>query len=38
VASPIVGPAGNHEYVLWLAQDATAALPDLQELVAATLG
>ena len=38
VASPIVGPAGNHEYVLWLAQDVTVALPDLQELVAATLG
>ena len=37
VASPITGPAGNHEYVLWLAEAGGALLPDLKALVAATL-
>ena len=39
VASPITGPAGNHEYVLWLSgQSPATALPDLHGLVASTLG
>jgi 23S rRNA (cytidine1920-2'-O)/16S rRNA (cytidine1409-2'-O)-methyltransferase len=48
VASPITGPAGNHEYLLWLRsghwpqqQNAAAAPPDgdtIRRLVAATLG
>jgi 23S rRNA (cytidine1920-2'-O)/16S rRNA (cytidine1409-2'-O)-methyltransferase len=37
VASPITGPAGNHEYVLWLAESPPLQLPDLKALVAATL-
>ncbi len=37
VASPITGPAGNHEYVLWLAEAEAADLPDLDALVATTL-
>ena len=37
VASPITGPAGNHEYVLWLAEAEGALLPDLEQLVKATL-
>ena len=37
VASPITGPAGNHEYVLWLAEAEGALLPDLESLVATTL-
>ena len=37
VASPLTGPAGNHEYVLWLAEGVDGALPDLAELVSVTL-
>ena len=37
VASPLTGPAGNHEYVLWLAETEAPPLPDLDALVAATL-
>ena len=37
VASPLTGPAGNHEYVLWLAEADAAVLPDLDQLVATTL-
>ena len=37
VASPITGPAGNHEYVLWLAEAEGALLSDLEQLVEATL-
>jgi len=37
VASPITGPAGNHEYVLWLGEGEAADLPDLDTLVAQTL-
>lgn len=37
VASPITGPAGNHEYLLWLSEHAAAPLPDLDQLVATTL-
>ena len=37
VASPITGPAGNHEYVLWLGEGDAAVLPDLDALVAQTL-
>lgn len=37
VASPITGPAGNHEYVLWLGANRTASEFDLQRLVKSTL-
>ena len=38
VASPLTGPAGNHEYVLWLSgQQPRSPLPDLEALVADTL-
>ena len=37
VASPITGPAGNHEYLLWLSEQAAVPLPDLDQLVATTL-
>ena len=37
VASPITGPAGNHEYVLWLGEGEAAVLPDLDALVEQTL-
>ena len=37
VASPLTGPAGNHEYVLWLGEADAADLPDLELLVAKTL-
>ena len=37
VASPITGPAGNHEYVLWLSEQGASPLPDLDQLVATTL-
>ena len=37
VASPITGPAGNHEYVLWLGDGDAAVLPDLDALVTQTL-
>ena len=38
VASPITGPAGNHEYLLWLAADRNSAkLPNLTTLVSETL-
>ncbi len=37
VASPITGPAGNHEYVLWLAaRQPTTQLPTLKLLIAET--
>ena len=36
-ASPITGPAGNHEYLLWLSAHDAAPLPDLDQLVATTL-
>ena len=39
VASPITGPAGNHEYVLWLSGEAPSMpLPDLDAVVMSTLG
>jgi len=38
IASPITGPAGNHEYLLWLSGLDAAPLPDLDQLVATTLG
>jgi len=37
VASPITGPAGNHEYVLWLSDQPGSVLPDLEQLVRETL-
>jgi 23S rRNA (cytidine1920-2'-O)/16S rRNA (cytidine1409-2'-O)-methyltransferase len=37
VASPITGPAGNHEYVLWLSEQEPSELPDLDRFVATTL-
>ena len=35
--SPITGPAGNHEYLIWLGIGNPSDLPDLKELVANTL-
>ena len=37
VASPITGPAGNHEYVLWLSSRSAAKCLDVRAVVAATL-
>jgi len=37
VPSPITGPAGNHEYLLWLGIDKGFQLPDIQNLVTKTL-
>ena len=37
VASPITGPAGNHEYVLWFGEGEAGELPNLDKLVAQTL-
>ena len=37
VPSPITGPAGNHEYLLWLGTNKGGQLPDFEELVAKTL-
>jgi len=37
VASPLTGPAGNHEYLLWLGNQTLIELPDLEMLVAQTL-
>ncbi len=34
---PITGPAGNHEYFLWLSINQSGTLPDIQELVEKTL-
>ena len=31
IASPLVGPTGNHEYLLWLAEKQIYELPDLKE-------
>ena len=37
VPSPITGPAGNHEYLLWLGTKSSDHLPDIETLVAKTL-
>ena len=37
IASPITGPAGNHEYLLWLGDETLADFPVLERLVAKTL-
>ncbi len=37
VSSPITGPAGNHEYLLWLGIDAGSNLLNVEDLVAKTL-
>ena len=37
VASPITGPAGNHEYVLWLGQGASMDLATISACVNSTL-
>jgi len=37
LASPITGPAGNHEYLLWLGSEGKEDFPSLEGLVAATL-
>ncbi|TVQ59526.1 MAG: TlyA family rRNA (cytidine-2'-O)-methyltransferase, partial [Spirulina sp. DLM2.Bin59] len=36
-ASPITGPAGNAEYLLWLLEGEGAAVADLKALTTATL-
>jgi len=35
--SPLVGPAGNIEYLLWLAMDSSAVAPDLEAIAQITL-
>ncbi len=37
IASPITGPAGNHEYLLWLAMEGECNSLDLKKLVLNTL-
>ncbi len=37
ISSPITGPAGNHEYLLWLGMDEPGELPVLKTLVKQTL-
>ena len=37
VASPLTGPAGNHEYLLWLDIDGIDDMPDIKSLVEKTL-
>ena len=37
VPSPITGPAGNHEYLLWLGSNKGNNLLDIKEIVANTL-
>lgn len=37
-ASPIKGPAGNIEYLLWLAMESEVLVPDLQEILLITKG
>ncbi|MDP6833887.1 MAG: TlyA family RNA methyltransferase [Prochlorococcaceae cyanobacterium ETNP1_MAG_9] len=37
VPSPITGPAGNHEYILWLGSNQSGYLPNLEKLVLDTL-
>ena len=37
IASPLTGPAGNHEYLLWLGSCNSTQLPDLRKLVLKTL-
>ncbi len=37
VASPLTGPAGNHEYLLWLGTKGLELIPNLEELVKNTL-
>ncbi|WP_320673965.1 TlyA family RNA methyltransferase [Prochlorococcus sp. MIT 1341] len=37
IESPITGPAGNHEYLLWLGIDKFKDFPDIEDLVSKTL-
>ncbi|KGG15791.1 MULTISPECIES: TlyA family RNA methyltransferase [unclassified Prochlorococcus] len=37
IASPITGPAGNHEYFLWISSHGNEQIPNLHELVKNTL-
>ncbi len=37
IASPITGPAGNHEYLLWLGKNSNYFMPNIDQLVASTL-
>ena len=37
IASPLIGPAGNHEYLLWLGTGEDMKIPDLKKLVSQTL-
>ena len=38
VASPITGPAGNHEYLLWLRRQATSAAQEPSDVATAAVG
>jgi len=37
IPSPLTGPAGNHEYLLWIGEKRNPDLPDLKKLVVETL-
>ncbi len=37
IPSPITGPAGNHEYLLWLREEENNALLEINQMVARTL-
>ena len=38
VGSPITGPAGNHEYILWLGIGGIGSMPNVKDIVDKTLG
>lgn len=38
IASPITGPAGNREFLLWLHHDPAAAIPDLEREIKGAIG
>jgi len=37
IASPLTGPAGNHEYLLWLGEEPSESLPSIEKVVKDTL-
>ena len=38
VASPLTGPAGNHEYFLWLGKESRISFEDIETVVSRTIG
>ncbi len=37
VGSPLKGPAGNHEYLIWLSTEPTLNMPDIEKVVMKTM-